>query len=570
MKILLTSLIFSFSLFAQETGKTYIEEFMKSYNKEPESFSEFIQDLNTDQFEGLARTNVLSFPVSRSLQKGKTSYKFPRQVVSVNVPVSQQTAVIPNFNNNGQNEPQIFIGYAPEAGSLEVISWNPNKRKYEFFQVEDFGPGQKPKLIKSDEKTCLKCHQSGGPIFTHFPWSESTQTPDSNVASRHQEKLKEAEKNLTAEELKLKQFSSANNFNFSGGIFGFDGEVRTANLRLSVEKMCIELKKNPKKEEILENILIANHPDISDQEKKAIQLKLKVLLKTNYSHPSSVILDHDPTNEVLEDKGAVRVLANKEQFRTAMSFNPSFFGQSDSSAEVSLNQSPSFSESFSLFSLKDTKGLKTLVQSKNGEGSLLNPITKRPEVSSITNSSAALKSAISHCILGRNDFLANLDGIPVNDLKTILRKAQLTTSMDPQGALKLAVRSFYQKKSDCPPEEKVLTPTVVELSDDSQKIALELVKSGLDLNKKIDDEKAFENIKKSCSGCHDPQSKDYFGIDINYPKNKEDMAKFAKYSLKDSKNSPLMRIFDKSMPADMDLEDKEREEMMIYILKFIK
>lgn len=67
---------------------------------------------------------------------------------------------------------RLFIGYQPETGSMEVISYNELAGRFEFQQVTNYGEGI-PEVAYPDRNTCTACHQNQGPIFSQAPWDET-------------------------------------------------------------------------------------------------------------------------------------------------------------------------------------------------------------------------------------------------------------------------------------------------------------------------------------------------------------------------------------------------------------
>ncbi|MBY0384965.1 hypothetical protein K2X05_07390 [bacterium] len=85
--------------------------------------------------------------------------------------------------------PLVFMGYAPLAGSVEWISWDPKIRRYvpAISHGLELGNQAPLEITKIDPKTCISCHHtpSNDPlanrsvslIFPAFPWFEQTNDP---------------------------------------------------------------------------------------------------------------------------------------------------------------------------------------------------------------------------------------------------------------------------------------------------------------------------------------------------------------------------------------------------------
>lgn len=105
-------------------------------------------------------------PFGRSLQKNAADLKSPRIILAAPGAFAGDSCEIPQNNT-------IFIGYAEQANSLEVISFNDKAGRVEFQIVKDYAEGKKPKVFYANRTLCLTCHQNGGPIFTPDPWLET-------------------------------------------------------------------------------------------------------------------------------------------------------------------------------------------------------------------------------------------------------------------------------------------------------------------------------------------------------------------------------------------------------------
>jgi hypothetical protein len=79
-----------------------------------------------------------------------------------------------NMATGTKSEPGVF-GVAPfelpRVKTVEFISWNTHRRKYDFGVIEDMGG--EPQLKILDGVRCFSCHKNRGPILGIGPWSNS-------------------------------------------------------------------------------------------------------------------------------------------------------------------------------------------------------------------------------------------------------------------------------------------------------------------------------------------------------------------------------------------------------------
>jgi len=83
--------------------------------------------------------SALVIPFGRSLQKNKADFINPRIIA-----------------NNQSIERPLFLGYAPTANQIEVISWNPISLRFDFEIVKDYGPGTKSYVVTPDRNFCVE------------------------------------------------------------------------------------------------------------------------------------------------------------------------------------------------------------------------------------------------------------------------------------------------------------------------------------------------------------------------------------------------------------------------------
>jgi hypothetical protein len=64
----------------------------------------------------------------------------------------------------------------PTVNSVEFISWNTLRRKFDFGVIEDMGTDE-PKLQVVEGGRCFACHKNRGPILSAGPWTNTTHLP---------------------------------------------------------------------------------------------------------------------------------------------------------------------------------------------------------------------------------------------------------------------------------------------------------------------------------------------------------------------------------------------------------
>jgi hypothetical protein len=154
----------------------------------PDSLADIGQMIGQGIGASSLQETALEIPKGRSLQRDKSSFELPRKVIAYSAfdPlgsgfVTPSPGANPIQSQITQPTP-VFIGHAPVANQLEVISLVPGKECYKFMLVQDFGVGKTPTLSHPSRGLCLQCHQNGAPIFPKFPWSETSF--NSNVVDR--------------------------------------------------------------------------------------------------------------------------------------------------------------------------------------------------------------------------------------------------------------------------------------------------------------------------------------------------------------------------------------------------
>jgi hypothetical protein len=62
----------------------------------------------------------------------------------------------------------------PRVTSVEFISWNTQRRQFDFGVIENMGGDNEPEVRFVDGGRCFACHKNRGPILGAEPWSNST------------------------------------------------------------------------------------------------------------------------------------------------------------------------------------------------------------------------------------------------------------------------------------------------------------------------------------------------------------------------------------------------------------
>jgi hypothetical protein len=101
----------------------------------------------------------------------------PRIVLApVALGLSEASVTGPNLNGRlyfGVNMEKGPKGGDPFVGSVEFISWNTLRRKFDFGVIENVGTDE-PRLRIVEGGRCFSCHKNKGPILGLTPWTNST------------------------------------------------------------------------------------------------------------------------------------------------------------------------------------------------------------------------------------------------------------------------------------------------------------------------------------------------------------------------------------------------------------
>jgi hypothetical protein len=130
----------------------------KNGGKLPSPFKKLIEAT------GGSSEDVVLIPKGRSLVKDKVSFEDPR------ILLSPKTNEVPA---------PLIIGYSPSTDSLEITSWNPLTKKYDFVEVENYSKVSQQKIKQDHSGKCISCHTNSGLLFTPAPWGELLDFGDS-------------------------------------------------------------------------------------------------------------------------------------------------------------------------------------------------------------------------------------------------------------------------------------------------------------------------------------------------------------------------------------------------------
>lgn len=243
-------------------------------------------------------------PDGRSLQRAKADFTHPREVVSFT-----QSSIV-----SAAGAGDIFVAFAPKANQLEVISWNPQTKRYDFFVVENYKKAATPQTMAANTAVCSTCHQHGGPILSRFPWAETSFGNDisARITSARQAELKAAlelhkkklatDKNYRGSEPTLQSvFEMTNPALRRSNLFPLDNTVRDAGRRLQAIQVCRDVCKGNAAclGELFKATLKSGLGGIPQSEWEQINSRFAALAKDSWpkeglAYPSSIIPDRTP------------------------------------------------------------------------------------------------------------------------------------------------------------------------------------------------------------------------------------------------------------------------------------
>jgi hypothetical protein len=124
-------------------------------------------------------------PVVFSTVRLESGVGAPRVVIAPVVNgLSNAGVTEPNLNGRlflAANMERSSTGADPWVGSVEFISWNTLRRKFDFGVIENMGGEDAPRLRVVDGGRCFACHKNKGPILGAAPWTNTVHREELRV-----------------------------------------------------------------------------------------------------------------------------------------------------------------------------------------------------------------------------------------------------------------------------------------------------------------------------------------------------------------------------------------------------
>lgn len=146
----------------------------------PYPFSRLLDRLNVELGQSVNgdgnKASVVWIPLGRCIDRdfGKADYfSFPRVVVATDSEHFGETNLSRQYLKD-----RLFLGYQAKSQTIQVISYNEFAARFEFQQVNDYGPDSTVEVMYAPREQCIACHQNQGPIFSQAPWQETDNNPD--------------------------------------------------------------------------------------------------------------------------------------------------------------------------------------------------------------------------------------------------------------------------------------------------------------------------------------------------------------------------------------------------------
>jgi nitrate reductase cytochrome c-type subunit len=135
-------------------------------------------------------------PVAFSAVRLDSGLANPRVVITPHVTgLSQAEVTGPNLAGRlflAANMERGANGTDPRVTSVEFISWNTSRRRFDFGVIEDMGGDGEPQLRVVDGGKCFACHKNRGPILGGAPWTNTAHFPGVHTLVAGKLKLVEA------------------------------------------------------------------------------------------------------------------------------------------------------------------------------------------------------------------------------------------------------------------------------------------------------------------------------------------------------------------------------------------
>jgi hypothetical protein len=131
---------------------------------------------------GKSQLKQVLIPYGRSLHRRAAHPHYlrnPRHVVAVDTGGSP-TSDTPWF----WLKDRMFLAYQPASQSIEVISFDEMRGRFEFQIVSNYRAGARPSVRTANRQLCLSCHHNEGPLFAQDNWDETNANPQLLAAMR--------------------------------------------------------------------------------------------------------------------------------------------------------------------------------------------------------------------------------------------------------------------------------------------------------------------------------------------------------------------------------------------------
>ena len=113
-------------------------------------------------------------PVSRSAQGEHASFADPRRLVGFHKRSEDMPQDMLSLNATSIHA-RLFLGYVEGTKQIEVMSLSEGSTEFDFQLIENYGESDNAQA-ETAPQACFDCHQHRGPIFTVFPWLETSET----------------------------------------------------------------------------------------------------------------------------------------------------------------------------------------------------------------------------------------------------------------------------------------------------------------------------------------------------------------------------------------------------------
>jgi hypothetical protein len=446
-----------------------------------------------------------------------------------------------------EGAPPTFIGHAPASNELEVITWNPAARRYDFLLVTDYKQGGTPKVQNADTSVCLACHQHGGPIFPRNGWSEA----GINTTNDFVQKIELGPK---VPGIPLHGIDNAELI---------DSLVRAANDTLQANRACMSGCGNDLKcrEALLLGTVARPYLATNAVEKRKLAQTIanqaqSTWPKDEFTYPSDVLPNRDPAEDP-EHHGTVTHV----QIKDLQKFEQ-FFGLAAPSNDIvrlekyriEQEHRENIDFTYNHDQPQADFGMDSTNTPYDDPSSLGDPTVKRPKVAAIPSSLAGeyLLDHVTDCFNLSNSDEALLKKIPYAKMERILSDKTTDEFVSSWPVNRDRIMAYIQDRiagSKIP--QNVLCPVQSTAPlDESQQNSMNAMSGIL---QKVPPKNAVEVFKVYCGKCHDGPNASVEDFKIN---SVEDLRNFQPMS----GISIMTRIQNGVMPADLDTYSDERKK----------